>query len=619
MPDTEILKLIEQLLEAKEAYYNSESPIMSDSEFDSLEERLKNLDPSNEYFLNVGSSQKGDNKVIHSEPMLSMQKGKTVEDIVKWMEKIDASHGINYCVQPKIDGLSATCKYKDGKLVYVATRGDGQKGQDVTHIADYLEDIKREINFCNNDIEIRGELYLPKDTIYDTKGRPLRNNCVGLINRKENREDLQFVRFAAYQIAGKSDIETESEKIETLIKSGFNSVKYFKISKKNDLIKIYNEYLDSYRKEWLYETDGLVVVVDDNSLFEEIDSRWVVDHHHHYAIALKPPSEAKASRLIDVIWQVSRQGNVIPVALFEPVFIGGARIERATLNNYENVVNLDLRKNDELVVERANDVIPFVRGNNSIVSHDDSQSNDFLITECPSCNSRLVENGVHRRCINQACDEIRIQQIIYWVRQAEIETVAEATIRTLYEKGKISSIKDLYELKAEDFEGLEGFAEKKISKIMQEIANKKTLSSIDFLSRMGIPLVQKKSLQKLSINTLSDFLKFNDDSYIIGQNIIEWKKDEANMAFLDGLAEILNITESKKTESKGRVCMTGSGPRPRKELIADIEAKGYEFTSSITKDTDILLCDDITSGSSKLKKAESLNIKIMNYEDFFNN
>jgi len=613
MKSDEIVKLLN---EAKEAYYNSDTPLMADAEFDELEEKLRAMDPENKYFSSVGSESLSAEKIKHEIPMLSMGKAKTMSDIITWIKRLGQEEGEKFIIEPKIDGLSATCRYRNGKLVYAATRGDGEYGQDITHITEYVNDIPDRINFTMDDIEVRGELYLPRNTEFDTGGRPLRNNCVGLINRKENREDLKYVRFAVYQIRGIDSYNSESGRIDLLDKNGFNAVKYALAANTDEIESFYSRYMESLRGEWEYETDGLIISVDDRKLFDEIDSRWILDHHHHYAIALKPPSEFRETVLKDVVWQVSRQGNLIPVALFEPVIIGGAKLGRATLNNFENVKKLKIEKGDTLIVQRANDVIPFVYGNKSSLNRE-SFSSEIIAGECPSCNSIPVQSGVHLRCVNPECREQIIQKIIYWVKNCSIENVAEASIRKLFDLGRIKCIKDIYELTADDFKDIEGFAEKKILNFITEVRNSKKMTPAELISRLGIPLVQKKSLVKMGIYTVQGFLDFNDDTYVIGKNIIEWKGDESNMRLLKELLAVLELIDEEKKDSSGKVCMTGKGPGKRNDLIKIIEDSGYEYSPSVTKDLAILICDDVNGKSSKLDNARKNGIKLMSYEEFF--
>jgi len=609
----EILKLLH---DARDAYYNTDTPLMTDAEFDELEEKLKSIDPENNYFSSVGQESSTTDKIRHSIPMLSMGKAKTIGDIITWIKKLDLNENERFIIEPKIDGLSATCRYKEGKLIYAATRGDGVYGQDITHIAEYVTDIPASINFTMDDVEVRGELYLPRNTGLDTGGRPLRNNCVGLINRKENRGDLKYVRFAVYQLAGFDSENFESGRINLLGKNGFHPVKYSLAANADEIESFYTGYMESLRSEWEYETDGLIISVDDRKLFDEIDSRWILDHHHHYAIALKPPAEFRETVLIDVVWQVSRQGNLVPVALFEPVIIGGAKLGRATLNNYENVKKLKIEKGDTLIVQRANDVIPFVYGNKSSVNRE-SFSGRIAAEECPSCKSKPVQSGVHLKCVNPGCREQIIQKIIYWVKNCSIENVAEASIRKLFDLGIIKNIKDIYELTEKDFESIDGFAEKKIKNFITEVRGSKKMTPAELISRLGIPLVQKKSLVKMGIYTIQGFLDFNDSTYVIGKNIIEWKSDESNLKLLSELLEVLELTDEQQKDSSGKVCMTGKGPGKRNDLIKIIEGMGYEYAPSVTKDLVILICDDVNGKSSKLDNARKNGIKLMSYEEFF--
>ena len=610
-------EIVSLLMEAREAYYNTDTPLLADAEFDRLEEELRTLNPGHKYFGSVGVQADSSGKITHVEPMLSMGKAKTPQDVYKWLDKLAMPKDSRWTIQPKIDGLSAACYYSGGRLQYVATRGDGAVGQDVTSVSEYIDDIPLTISETEHDIEVRGELYLPKDTPYDTGGRPLRNNCVGLINRKENREDLKYVRFVCYQVARWKPSDSESGIIDWLAEKGFHTVEYFHPRSRQDVEKIYNEYLESRRDAWLYETDGLIMTVDDNRLHAEIDSRWVVDHHHHYAIAIKPPAAFKKTKLTGVEWQVSRQGALVPVALFEPVELGGATLARASLHNHAFVHSMALRLGDEILIERANDVIPYVRENLSAKGREgDEFSSDLAPELCPVCGSPAVEDGVHLKCSNVDCPERRIQTILYWVKESGMEQVAEATIRQLYEKGLVLRVSDLYRVRREDLMGLEGFGDKKINNFLEQIDRVRTLSAPALISRLGIPLVQQKTLKKLGIRSMDDFTSFEDGSYVTGQNIIAWKSLESNKAFLADLLSVVHVEDIQESESLGQVCMTGKGPLGRKELQKLIEERGYEFSSSVTKSTTILLCEDPEGTSSKLQKARKNGINLMSYEEF---
>jgi len=221
------------------------------------------------------------------------------------------------------------------------------------------------------------------------------------------------------------------------------------------------------------------------------------------------------------------------------------------------------------------------------------------------------------KCTNKECPEQLIQKIIYWVKEADIEQVSIGTIRSLFKSGKIKNIRDLYNLKSEDFENLEGFGDKKINNFVEQVHKSRELTPVELISRLGIPLVQKKALKKLNIVSINDFLNFDDENYVIGQNIIEWKKSAVNREYLDELLSVVSIKEIPTVSAKGSVAMTGKGPAGRKELTAKLEEMGYEFSAAVTGETDILLCEDPSAGSSKLKKAEKLGVKLISYGDFF--
>jgi len=600
----EIEKVVKQLLKAKEAYYN-ETPIMSDNEFDKLEDQLKAADPNNEYFSVVGIPTEG-KKIKHSIPMLSMNKVKTVKEAVNWFEKLNVES--NVVMEPKIDGASGEIFYRNGKLEYVATRGDGGEGRDITHAAKYLSTIPKTISAkCN--VYVRGEFYFPKNNpVVKSK---LRNNASGILNRKTDLENLKYLKFVAYQLFGIPQ-KTVSDSLIDLRALGFNIISY-NIKDISKLEAEYKFYLDVLRDEWEYETDGMVLVINEIGLHEEIDSRWKVEHHHHYTMALKPPSEGKETQLMGISWGVTRYGSIIPVAVLDPIEVGGVEISRAALNNYQYLLDLKLNIGDKLYIERANDVIPHVSENRS-----GSTKSNITLKYCPYCNSTLVRDGIHLKCVNKDCGEQKIQQIIFWCSKAEMEGVKEGTVRKLYDTTAIRNIKDLYHLTKHDLAIIPGFALTSITKILNEIEKSRTVTFAKFIERLGIPMVGIKAVESLGIETLEDFMHFNDDTYRTGQEVMDWTSKHMGMFKL--LLEELHIIDKVKIEkksSRGTVCMTGTGPKARKELIADINNKGYEFVDHITNDLGILICEDINGNSSKLQKAKKCGITLMSYEEFF--
>ena len=615
MDEKNIDAIVARLQHAKRQYYTQGNSPLSDHEFDRLEEELRSIAPEHPYFQSVGTPVAQTEKITHKTPMLSADKCKNLDELHKWLTRLALPPQTEFLIEPKIDGLSATCVYERGNLLYVATRGDGKIGQDVSHIARYIDGIPKKLPRPLS-IEVRGELYLPQNTEFDTKGKPLRNNCVGLINRKDQQEDLAYVHFSVYQVLGDDHVK-ESAAIHALGDLGFDIVPLRIARTFEEIEDYYRRYLEELRYFWPYETDGLIIVVNDRSLHPRIDARWVVDHHHHYLVAFKPPADSKESILNKIEWQVSRQGNLIPVAIFAPIQLGGATLERASLHNAETVQKLCLAIGDTLLIERANDVIPYVKTNLS--HHENRQlTNSLIPVQCPSCGADLHHRGVHVHCPNKNCPDRQVEKVLYWVNCCQMENIAEATIRQLFEKKLLRSVVDLYHITGEDLAKLEGFAEKKIENFLREIEKSRFMTAQEFVARLGIPLVQEKALQRLGVYAMSDFWHFRDDQYVIGRNLIAWRDDADNDALVQELCKVLHIEDVQREKADlPQVCCTGSGPLPRNELGKVLASLGYAISDSVTKETTLLLCEKPEGSSSKLVKARKMNIPIRSYQEFF--
>jgi len=349
-------EIVEKLLEAKRQYYTTGNSFLTDSQFDELEEKLREEDPNNKYFSIVGTNIKGSNNIKHNHKLLSCAKGKKPEDAIKWLERINYSEEL--VGMAKLDGLTGCVTYIDGKFSHMTTRGDGEVGQDVSHLQSYLN-IPKEIPY-NGIVDVVGEIILPKNTKLETNGKPLRNIASGLVNRKEVSDDLKHLHFVAYNLLGLDIFSKFDKKFNELAFLNFETV-FNVVLLKSSISFFYKDYEEKLREGWLYETDGIVLQVNDLSQLERINSLYVVDHHNHFNFALKPKSESAITTLTGITWDVSKYGYLIPVANFETVELGDKEISNATLNNYENVEKLDLRVGDEITIENANEVIPFFK------------------------------------------------------------------------------------------------------------------------------------------------------------------------------------------------------------------------------------------------------------------
>lgn len=604
---------IELLEKFDSSYYNGKG-LIPDYMYDYFREEVELLFPDNDYFLNVGAKVNINygKKITHKYPMKSMGKTKTIEEIIKWLNKISDKR-IELITTPKIDGLSASIVYENGELKYCATRGNGIEGQDISFIKDYIN-IPKTISikeYC----EVRGELYLPVETDFpNPENKPLRNLCSGLINRKDKLDDTKYVNFIAFQcMCPSQNFKKESEKFSFIKDLGFDKVTpHSTFNSVKEFEDFYNLYLKD-RSTLKYETDGMVVTVNDLSLHESINKKGVVDRNNLYDICIKPPSQTKMTSFLGIEWEVSRLGNVIPVGKVKSIVIGGSTINNVTLNNYENVINLKLQKGDDVEIAKANEIIPYFVANHTM---NGCTSNDLILEECSSCGSTLYQEGVHLKCKNsKKCPEQQIQKIVKWVES--IDGISEATIRVFFEKGLITNIRDLYNLKKDAIKTLDGFEERSAQFVVDVLDKNKKMNVHQFVAKLSIPLVGEKACKKLEINVLDNFLKFNDSRYVIGQNIIEWNNDSYNTNLIKELLEVIEVTDYVKVQTKGRVCMTGDGGKKRPELINDLFAMGYEFVSGVSKNTDILICEDKSGNTNKLKKARELGIKIVTYDEFF--
>ncbi len=244
--------------------------------------------------------------------------------------------------------------------------------------------------------------------------------------------------------------------------------------------------------------------------------------------------------------------------------------------------------------------------------------NELIPENCPSCQEKLIVEGIHLVCKNETCPEMMVLKIIHWVVESGIDFFSDSSVRSLFNAGKLRTITDLYSLTEEDFKGVEGFAKRKIDNALSEIERTREMGIDEFVDKLGIDLVGKKAVNKLGITSVEELWAFNDEKYIIGQNIISYLKE--NKKFVEGLLKVVKIKKVNKvvaSKDSKKVCMTGAGHKTRNELLEDIQAKGDIFIDRVSKETDILVCEDISGQSSKLEKARKLGVKLMSYEEYF--
>jgi len=353
-----IQELVNLLQKIRKDYYEGRATT-TDEQFTQLEQELRRLDPGNSYFKQVGSPVLGGNKIYHSPRMLSLNNTRNVKDMARWARKYFPGEQVDIISQPKVDGVSISIKYRNGSVESIATRGDGVYGRDVTYIKDYIRDISKTIPI-DSPVDIRGEAYLEKETQF-RKGKSLRNMAAGLLARKEGKEELAHLRFIAYDIIGLPDVRSEEDKMKVLTTLMPNVISYEKIQSLGDIQNIYQQYTTQKRKDLPYEIDGVVYRVnriEDQNRFER-ETR----HHPNFMMAYKFAAEGKQTRLIRVDWRQGRTGKITPIAIFQPIIIGGVTIQKASLGSRRKFELLRLEPGDIIFVSRKNEVIPFVEAN----------------------------------------------------------------------------------------------------------------------------------------------------------------------------------------------------------------------------------------------------------------
>ena len=633
-----IKELEDLIINAKKKYYSMTDDIdieMSDAEYDLLEDELRQLDPNNKILRQVGFEdqiQQSD-KVVHDVPMLSMDKVHTKEELAKWYNnKIDSCFINNpedqiLIEEPKIDGISGELAYKNGKFVCASTRGNGKIGVKINDA--YLTCIKRNIDDYSDDVKVRGEFYIEK--IYNMERdpedqEPLRNICSGALKRKDKSLIHSKVRFIAYQLIV-DGYKYETDKLDKLKELGFNTVPYNKFRNVDEAWEGFELYEKSIRESWPFETDGIILIFNNIGIQKKIkDELGDTDHHHKYAIAIKPKPEGGWTNLNDTEWNTSRNGFVKPVGIIDPIEIGSAIVNRATLNNITYIKTNDIQQFDKVFCVRANDVIP------KIVNRMHTQySKEISLDKCPSCGKPLQMKGVDYWCSNYLeCPSQKINKFIYWFKNVGIKNLGPNMIDSLISCGHFNALWELYAMSREDlaivvekFCNLDRSTDT-MKEFLDTFDKSKDQTCQEIIGNFGIPYIGIKTLEKMGVEDLNDLIKYKDIKYLRSDKVVEAKlcewlnQDEKNFDDLFSLVKFIKPKDKKVDNRKYTFCITGEfiGKR-RAKAIEEIENEcpKWKFVSSVTKETDILIKSQEGGMSNKEISAVKYKIPILVLDD----
>lgn len=653
MIEKRIAELTEIINKANKDYYVNDNPTITDQEYDRYMEELQRLEEAHPEFKKVDSpTQRVGSEVIsefkkvtHEIPMLSLGDIFNEEEIIDFDEKVKkvVPHP-KYVAELKMDGLSVSLLYRNGELVRAATRGDGVTGEDITHNAKTIKDIPLKIK-QPIDIEVRGEIYMSKASFkkLNENGANFanpRNAAAGSVRQLDSKVAAsRNLSCFIYHLPDPEDynIYTHHDALNFMKELGF--VVNPNNRKIND-IKELMEYVDHYTKErpnLPYEIDGIVIKVDD---INDQKRLGYTARCPKWAIAYKFPAEEVLTRVKDIICTVGRTGQVTPSAILEPVRVMGSLISKATLHNEDYILSKDIRIGDIVSIKKAGDVIPEVV--KPIVERRDGTERKFnMVEKCPICGEELTrkEDEAAYYCLNEHCPARKQEKLFHFTSRHAMNIIGfgDRIIEDFYNLGYLKDDDDFYHLyeHKEDLKELEGFGERSIEKLLDEIEKSKNNSLERLLFGLSIRHVgtktadilarEFKNMDNLMEASFEDLASIKDIGNIIAKSVYDFFRDENNINLINKLKEdgvnmiYLKEVSNEETVFTGKTfVLTGSLERfTRDEAKIRIEELGGTVSSSVSKKTSVVIAG--AEAGSKLTKARDLGITIWDEEEFLNN
>ena len=638
-------ELIEVLNKASKAYYAEDIEIMSNAEYDELYDELLMLEEKTGTVLagsptvNVGY-EAVDNlpKETHESPMLSLDKTKDREALRDWL------NGHEALLSWKLDGLTIVLTYENGTLSKAVTRGNGEVGEVVTNNAKTFINLPHKIAYKGKLI-IRGEAVISYDDFNKineeipeegAKYKNPRNLCSGSVRQLNNEITAKRnVRFIAFNYVSQGGLDTDfklrSEQLDFLKKQGFEVVEYHKVTEDSILDKI--SYFAKMVANYPIPSDGLVLTYND---IEYGRSLGRTAKFPRDSIAFKWADETANTHLIDMEWSPSRTGLINPVAIFEPVELEGTTVSRASVHNVSIVKSLMLGIGDEISVYKANMIIPQIKENFT-------KSGNLTIPKfCPACSEKTQiknENGVETLyCVNEACPAKQIKRFSLFVSRdaMKIDGLSEATLEKFISVGFIKKLSDIYKL-AEHKEAIcnmDGFGDKSYEKLISSIEKSRDVLLPNLIYALGILNVGLSNakiickafdydIEKIKNATVEEIAVTDNIGDVIATSVFDFFHDSEKLSEFNELVNELNILIPEKKETNSNIggktfVITGSlNTYENRNALKDlIESLGGKVAGSVSAKTDYLINNDVTSNSSKNKKAKELNVQIISEEDF---
>lgn len=630
---SELEKLIEKY---QKSYYNGEAEI-SDSEFDSLWDELKILDPNNAILHKVGADSGNFEKARHVMPMGSQEKAASPEEFLQWANKHVYPE---YLVEYKLDGASLELQFINGVLSKAVTRGDGTTGDDITQNARVMQGILSSLDKDGSHVDftggIRGEVIMTHEVHkkYFSDKANCRNAANGLMKRKEteNCRHLKLIVYDAFSTEKNQPFSNEEEKINWLKSLGFTTSP-LKICRTAEDVINYRSHVMEIRKTLEYDIDGLVI--KENKINFDDAKRNRPDHQ----IAFKFSLEEAISVVKDVEWSQSG-ATYTPVAIFDPVELAGTTVQRASLSNPDTLRALNVKIGSHVVVVKRGEIIPKIE--RVVIEETPVELKEILFPKkCNSCGTELEDSGSRLFCPNKNCKKRILHRIFKWIECIDIRDFGETLVNSLFNDGIISSVTDIYRLTEEKlvpyFVGEESLQKvssgEKISlgakKVFNSIQSHRKVRLSSFIAGFDIEGIGETMIEKIidaGFNTLEKILSATQDDfanvYMFADITARTLKDglvenEQEMRFLSD-NKIIEIESTQNGKLMGMsFCFTGElKTMKRQDAESLVKQNGGSSKSSVTKDLTYLVTNDTSSGSSKNLKAQKFGIKIINEEEF---
>lgn len=652
--ENKIQELVKQLNEWNYHYYTLDEPIVSDAEYDKAYDELVRLEKETNIILEESPTQRIGGEVLdkfqkhfHLSSLYSLDKAQSKMEIKHWMDrnkrilnqyKIENQEDIpelEYFIELKFDGLTINLTYNEGRLVMAATRGTGIVGEEILPQIKTIPSIPITIPYQGL-MEVQGEGVMPLSALakynelYEIPLKNARNAAAGALRNLDSKETKKRNLTAYFYNVGyrEEGFLSQTEIFSFLKDNRFKTYPFGNLVKSYDEIVATIDEIDKLRKEIDVLTDGAVIKLNDIRIREILG---YTNKFPRWAIAYKFEPDEYSTILKDVVWNVGRTGKITPTAILEPVEIGDVTVQRATLNNYDDILRKKVALNARVLIRRSNEVIPEILG-----TIEDGRETIAIPmpSHCPSCDTELIREGVHIFCPNSiSCTPQLVSRMVHFASRdaMDIEGLSEKTILKIMQELDVREISDIYDLKKEDLLKLEGFKEKRSQNLLNAIEESKETTFSKFLYGIGIPNVGIKTsddlakafhnLDNLENARIEELIQIPDIGEIVASEIVKFFKDDHIQRGIDQLLakgikfEAEDATILKENIAEKRFVLTGTLTHyTRKEIEEMILAAGGKTSSSVSKNTDYVIAGE--KAGSKLTKAQDLGVAVLTEEEF---